>query len=111
MFPAAELAVGTMRGASVGKISVVVIRDGAGNLTALRDVCPHHYARLSDGRLEQMVVGDEVGEKELSDTYIVRCPRHGHEFDVATGLCPADASHRVRPFAVSIENDMVVVEW
>jgi 3-phenylpropionate/trans-cinnamate dioxygenase ferredoxin subunit len=110
LFPADELAPGTMRAAALGSVAIVVIRDGDGRLSALRDICPHHLARLSRGKLQQKVVGETVGAKDLSSDYIVRCPRHGYEFDVATGLCPADARQRVRAYPVTTENGMIVVE-
>jgi nitrite reductase/ring-hydroxylating ferredoxin subunit len=49
--------------------SVAVYRVG-GELFACADLCPHQGARLSDGELEGRTL---------------TCPRHGSQFDVATG--------------------------
>lgn len=110
LFADHELAPGTMRAIRVENIAIVVIRDAEGSLSALRDICPHHGAALSQGVLQQKVIGDQVGSKDLSAELIVRCPRHGYEFDVGTGRCPADERQRVRVYAVDVENGRVVLE-
>ena len=51
----------------VGPVAVYRLEGG---LVACADVCPHQGARLSDGELEGRTL---------------TCPRHGSQFDVATG--------------------------
>lgn len=110
LFPASELAPGEMRRAQLGAVSVVIVRDDHGSLHALRDVCAHMGARLSDGVVHPASEADpEIGYR-LSDTAVVSCPWHGFEFVLATGRCLADESVRVRRYPVCEENDMVVVE-
>lgn len=53
---------------------VLLGRDTAGKVFALRDICPHRAAPLSAGRL--------VGET-------VECPYHGWRFRAADGVCAA----------------------
>jgi nitrite reductase/ring-hydroxylating ferredoxin subunit len=91
-------------------IAIVVVRTPYGDVHALRDVCSHHGARLSLGRIEPTVDGDDVGEYRFSGRYMVRCPWHGFEFDVVSGRCLADAAHRVRAYPVTVEEGVVVVE-
>lgn len=106
-----DLQPGQMRAADAGSISVVVIRKPDGSFRALRNRCAHHGAPLSKGLLETMVRGDEVGHKELSDDLVVRCPWHGYEFGVDTGICPADPDRvRVKAYDVTVEDGMVVME-
>lgn len=50
---------------------ILVVRDAAGELHALRDACPHRFAPLSKGRVENDVVV---------------CPYHGLRFDLS-GRC------------------------
>ena len=59
--------VGRLPDAPGGSIAVFRV---AGRLHAVRDECPHAGASLADG--------------ELQGT-IITCPRHGSQFDVATG--------------------------
>lgn len=110
LFPVEELAPGAMRAVSVDGVAVVVVRTPDGAVHALRDRCSHASAALSKGRLQRAIVGDAVGSYKLSDDFIVRCPRHGYEFDVVTGHCLADAGHRVRSYPVSVEDGTVVLE-
>lgn len=112
LFPADELQPGELRAASLNGISVVVIKTPSGALRALRNVCSHHGAPLSDGRLQPVVIGDDVGRYEISDDrMMVRCPWHGYEFDVDSGRCLADPEHaRVKAYPVTIEEGMVCVD-
>jgi nitrite reductase/ring-hydroxylating ferredoxin subunit len=110
LFPLGDLPPGQMRSVQVDKVAIVVARTADGELHALRDVCSHHGARLSRGRLERLVEASETGNYTLSDRYAIRCPWHGFEFDLASGRCAADAGQRVRSYPVTVENGMVVVE-
>jgi 3-phenylpropionate/trans-cinnamate dioxygenase ferredoxin subunit len=111
LFPLEELEPGQLREAVVDGLSVVVARTPDGAVFALRAVCPHKGANLSHGRLEQQVHADDIGSVSLSDDFVLRCPWHGYEFDLATGVCPADPEHvRVRVYEVRVENGNVVLE-
>ncbi len=70
---------------------VLLGRDAAGAVFALRDVCPHRAAPLSAGRL----VGDTV-----------ECPYHGWRFRTADGVCSAIPSlvegQETRPEAIRV---------
>lgn len=111
LFPLEELPPGEMRPVRVGSLSVVIIRSPDGSLRGLKDRCPHFGATLSAGRLQRMIVADDVGEQTLSDRMVVQCPWHGFEFDVETGRCPADPErNRVRAYTVTVEDGTVVLE-
>jgi nitrite reductase (NADH) small subunit len=106
-----DLRPGEMRAADAGQLAVVVIRKPDGSFRVLRNRCAHHGAMLSKGLLEPMVVGEDVGRKDLTDELVVRCPWHGYEFDVDTGFCPAEPDRvRVKAYEATVENGMVVIE-
>jgi 3-phenylpropionate/trans-cinnamate dioxygenase ferredoxin subunit len=89
--PAAALADGSMRGVDVAGERVLLAHAG-GCVYAVAGLCTHQIAHLEDGELEP-------GER------MVRCPRHGAGFDLATGEplhAPADVPldvHEVRVVA------------
>lgn len=80
---------------SEGPDGPVAIYQVAGAVHVVSDVCPHAGARLSDGTL---------------DDTIVTCPRHGSQFDIATGermRGPADCP--MRRYVVVIEFGQVTI--
>jgi nitrite reductase/ring-hydroxylating ferredoxin subunit len=106
-----DLEPGQMRSVMVGTLAVTLIRKADGSFSALRDRCPHRGAPLSKGLLQRQVHGDAVGIHELRSNVIVRCPWHGYEFDVDTGLCPAEPDRvRVKAYSVTVENGKVMLE-
>lgn len=110
LFGIDELPPGTMRAAAVGPVSVVIVRSPDGELHALRDVCSHMGAKLSDGIVHFASDADPNGGYRLSDTFVISCPWHGFEFSVDSGRCLADPRHRARAYAVTVEDDVVMLE-
>ena len=97
--------------AKVGRVGVFVVRTPNGRIHVLRDICPHEGARLSRGRVLECVTGEKTGQYELvRDEFVIRCPWHGYEFDVATGRCVADPSVRVRAYEVTVEDGVVYID-
>jgi nitrite reductase/ring-hydroxylating ferredoxin subunit len=90
----AELREGTMRGVDVDGERVLLARTG-GCVFAVGGLCTHQIAHLEDGVLEDRMV---------------RCPRHGAGFDLATGEplhAPADMP--VAVYAVKAEGGRLLV--
>lgn len=83
-----------------------------GRFYALRNRCPHEGARLCEGVLSGLVASTAPGEYTYQRSgEILRCPWHGWEFDVTTGLSSFDPGRtRVRAYPVSVEDDAVVLE-
>jgi 3-phenylpropionate/trans-cinnamate dioxygenase ferredoxin subunit len=103
--PLAELPPGTRRRVDVEGRGVVVFNVG-GRLFALRDVCPHRGARLSDGTvLEGLLTASEPGCYAYDDARkLVKCPWHGWEFELETGRSWVEPDRtRVRPYSVAVE--------
>lgn len=109
---AEELAPGQMRAVSVKGVSVVVIRKKDGSYRALRNRCAHQGGALAEGRLEALVEGSAPGDYRLSsDRVVLRCPLHHFEFDIDSGLSPADPFRlRVRSYEVTESGGNVYVE-
>ena len=112
LLPLDDLPPGEMRGVDVGGVSVCVVRTPAGDVHAVRDVCGHMGAKLSNGYFLQTIVGPKVREYALADgEFVVRCPWHGYEYDVKSGQCLADTSRaRVRVFTVVVEDGKIYIE-
>lgn len=105
-----ELDPGQMRAFQIGKIRIVLCRK-ADDFFALRDICSHHGAHLSGGVLGGTNVASEVGEYRFGrDGEVLRCPRHGFEFDITTGHSLHDPRHhRVKSYPVQVRGDEVFV--
>ena len=74
----------------------IAVFDVGGELFAIKDVCTHEWARLSDGEVE--------GETVI-------CPLHGAVFSLSTGeaLTPP-ATEPVETFAVVVKDGDVYVD-
>ena len=73
-----EVAPGSLRRHEILSEPVLIGRTRAGQVFALRDICPHRAAPLSAGR-----IANEAGEGET-----VECPYHGWRFRL-DGVCAA----------------------
>ena len=109
---AGELAPGEMKAVDAGGVSVVVIRKRDGSYRALRNRCSHQGGALALGRLESLVEGEAPGDYRLSsDRVVLRCPLHHFEFDIDTGLSPADPARvRVKSYEVIVADDAVYID-
>ncbi len=110
--PVDAFADGEVRRVEVAGRGLAVVRQGE-SFYALRDVCPHQGARLSDGRVGGTALarhpGDEIVLGRAGE--ILSCPWHGWEYDMRTGrsLCEPDKV-RVRVYSVWVEAGRVIVE-
>ena len=103
--PVGEFPAGTRRRIEIdGRPMVVFNVDG--RFYALRDVCPHQGAKLSDGVvLDGLLTASQPGCYGYDPARkLVKCPWHGWEFDLATGQSWVDpARTRVRAYDVVVE--------
>jgi len=88
------------------EIGVVSTPDG---LRALRNRCPHQGGALCLGTVAERLVGSP-GRYQLGGTTMLRCPWHGWEFSVESGLCADDPSKRVATYRVRVDDGRVLVE-
>jgi nitrite reductase (NADH) small subunit len=107
-----DLAPGEMRAFSVGRARIVLCRTQDA-FAALRDVCAHHGAMLSGGRLGGTNLPCPIpGRYQFGRAgEVIRCPRHGYEFDIWTGRSLHDPERsRVRAYRVVERGDDILVD-
>lgn len=93
-----------------GPIRILVCRGPDGRFHALGGTCAHMGGPLAKGWFSGTTEGDRVGEyRWVREGEIVRCPWHGMEYDVNTGVSLSDPSMRVRVFEATVDGDKVVV--
>lgn len=81
-----------------------------GEFYALKNVCPHQFAPLCEGKVTGYCEESEVGEYRWTrDGEIIRCPWHGWEFDIKTGKSIFNP-HRVRTKSYPVETGKVPAE-
>ncbi|MPZ57737.1 MAG: Rieske 2Fe-2S domain-containing protein [Rhizobiales bacterium] len=79
---------------NVGDLQIALCRVG-GTIHAFENICPHAYALLSDGFVE---------DNEIE------CPLHAARFEITTGRCLAPPADRdLVTYAVKVEEDEVFV--
>lgn len=98
-FPEGEQRLVEVAGRSIGVFNV------RGRLFALRNRCPHQGGPLCSGRVFTRLESDRPGQYRYADgEFLVECPWHGWEFDLATGQSWFDpARTRVRPYPLTVE--------
>ena len=97
VFPVDELGPGEMKHVSAGGRSLCVYNLG-GELCAIEDRCSHDDGPLCEGDWDE-------------DECRVVCPRHGSQFDLATGRpLTLPAIEPVDTFPVVVEDGIVRVE-
>ncbi|MBD2844352.1 Rieske (2Fe-2S) protein [Paenibacillus sp. IB182496] len=106
-----EMEPGSKRSIRIGSREVVLVMTGSGEYCAMRNVCPHQGARLSDGELTGTTLPSCAGEYTYGkEGGVLRCPWHRWEFDVSNGqsLFP-DPRSRVKSYEVTVEDGHIVL--
>jgi 3-phenylpropionate/trans-cinnamate dioxygenase ferredoxin component len=95
--PLDELPPGSMKLVSAGSITIGVFNCG-GNIYAIEDRCSHDDGPLAEGEWDP-------------ESCAVICPRHGSNFDLATGRpLSLPAYEPVATFPVRVEEGIVKLE-
>jgi nitrite reductase/ring-hydroxylating ferredoxin subunit len=95
--------------ARVNGREVGVVSDGNGGLRGIRNRCPHHGGPLCLGSVGERVEGDP-GVYELTGRRTLRCPWHGWEFDLETGVCLDEPSLRTAVYPVQVADGRILLE-
>jgi nitrite reductase/ring-hydroxylating ferredoxin subunit len=111
----AEIETGRLKAVSIGRARIVLCRLPSGEVRAFSSRCPHQGANLAAGCIVGAPTADRpnvITVERLSE--VVRCPWHGFEWDLVTGLPlvpePARWPLRLRFYEVAIDGDNVVVK-
>jgi nitrite reductase (NADH) small subunit len=94
--------------ARVNGREVGVVAEPDGTPHGIRNRCPHHGGPLCLGTVAERVAGDP-GVYELTGRRSLRCPWHGWEFDLVTGVCVDEPSLRAAVYPVRVEAGRVLV--
>jgi 3-phenylpropionate/trans-cinnamate dioxygenase ferredoxin subunit len=107
----AELPPGSRKRVTVDGRGVAVF-NVEGELFALVDRCPHKGGPLCEGKLTGLVEAREPGRYRFSRAgEILRCPWHGWEFDLRTGLSACEPNRiRAKAYAAGVARGEEVVE-
>jgi nitrite reductase (NADH) small subunit len=95
--------------ARVNGREVGVVSDGDGALHGIRNRCPHQGGPLCLGHVSERVEGDP-GVYELTGRRTLRCPWHGWEFDLETGVCLDEPTLRTAVYPVRVEGERILLE-
>jgi nitrite reductase/ring-hydroxylating ferredoxin subunit len=96
--------------ARIGSREVGVVLDPVENrLVGIRNRCPHQGGPLCLGTVCERAAG-VPGRYALEARSVLRCPWHGWEFDLETGVCRDDPALRVAVYPVRVEDGRVLVK-
>jgi nitrite reductase/ring-hydroxylating ferredoxin subunit len=100
-----EMPLGARKIVEIDGKSIGVFNVG-GEFYALRNLCPHQFAPLCEGKVTGFCEPSGVGEyKWIRDGEIIRCPWHAWEFDIKTGRSIFNPQKvRTRRYEITIEN-------
>lgn len=91
-----EVGEGEMRDFAVEGIGVpILVTRVEGRLFAGSSMCPHEDVHLSGGSLVE---------------HAIRCPGHGYEFDLATGVCSHDPGLLWKTYEITVVDQDVYVD-
>lgn len=104
-----DLPPGERRSVDVRGRSVCVLNVD-GQLYAVRNVCPHQGASLCRGTLGATMLPSRPLEYMVGfENLVLRCPWHGWEFRIDTGVSLFDPKIRVKVYPVAVEDGNVVI--
>ncbi|WP_010277517.1 Rieske (2Fe-2S) protein [Paenibacillus senegalensis] len=79
-----------------------------GSYYALNNYCPHYGAPLCAGHVGGTNLPSDVYQYEYGKQgQIVRCPWHGWEFDIKTGVSLFDDKIRTRTYPVEVRDGKI----
>jgi len=103
---------GQMKSFRFGRRTFLLARSADGRYHALANLCAHQGVDLGAGVLTGHWLPSRPGEYiYVDDAEVLRCPRHGYEYDVNSGRSWfAPETVRIKVYDVSIRTGRVIVE-
>lgn len=106
---AEEIPIGGRKIVSVGRRSLGIFNVD-GKYYALNNVCVHQGAQVCRGRVSGSTLPSRVGEFKYGlEGRVLRCPWHGWEYDIFTGMSLFDDKTRVVSFPAEERDGQVLV--
>ncbi len=109
---ASDFVQGKPKRVEVNGNAFVIVRQ-IDEIYALRDICPHQGARLSNGSVGGTTHHCLPGESIPfgSRGQILVCPWHGWEYNLSTGQSIIDPERiRVRRYPVRVEDERILID-
>lgn len=104
-----ELPPGGRRISPLGPFGIGLFNVG-GRYYALANYCPHRGGPLCRGTVTGTTEVDEADQvRWVHDGEVIRCPWHGWEFSIATGLSLTKPVKKVHTYPVRVEDDNLVI--
>jgi nitrite reductase/ring-hydroxylating ferredoxin subunit len=107
-----DFPVGKLRRADIPGKDICILRAPDGSWRAIKNTCPHQGGPLCDGDVDWTFLPSNPGTYEAGMEYrIIRCPYHGYEYSLDTGLPEFGfvTGERVVLYPVKIEDGRVLV--
>jgi len=89
----------------------LVILNVDGELHAVRNRCPHQGGPVGEGPVTVTVRADSHtcwDPTVMRDMHVLRCPWHGMDYDLATGLAVGNHRYRFRVYETRVDADGTV---
>jgi len=104
-----EITLGGRKLVSIGKRSLGIFHID-GKYYALNNVCVHQGAQVCRGKISGTTLPSKVGEYKYGlEGRVLRCPWHGWEYDIVTGMSLFDDHTRVVSFPAEERDGQVMV--
>ncbi len=107
-----DFPIGEFRIVTIGRREIGVLRREDGRVQALRNWCPHKGAPMCKFKPTGTMIPGPPGTLEWAhEGEILRCPWHGFEFSIETGLRPyTDSSMRLRLYPARIVQGDILID-
>lgn len=76
---------------------------------AYLNVCPHAGAPVCMGKISKMITGDTT-DIQYSEKMVLKCPWHGWEFDLLTGISIVKGGGRLVKIPILVKNSKVYLK-
>lgn len=104
-----EIPVGSSKIVKIGKQEIGIYNVN-GEFYAVRNLCPHKGAPLCRGLVSGTTLPSKPNEYLWGrEGEILRCPWHGWEFDLQTGISLIDPNVRARTYPVEVRGNQIVL--